>query len=74
MVQRILTIFFPILQPPTPSHSGTFLITDSNQHYIADAPIVRSSNAPLYTQPTINRPTQQDLVVVKYDNGICKPN
>ena len=36
--------------------------------------IVRSSNAPLYTQPTINRPTQQDLVVVKYDNGICKPN
>ena len=55
---------------PIPSHSGTFPITENNHYYVIDAPYVRNPNAPLYTQPAINKAPQQDPTSDKYDNAI----
>lgn len=49
---------------PIPSHYGTILIIDHNQHYLMDAPVVWNFDAPSYTQPTINKTTQQDPQVI----------
>jgi hypothetical protein len=55
---------------PIPSHTGTFPITENNHYYVIDAPYVRNPNAPLYTQPSINKVPQQDPTNHKYDNAI----
>lgn len=55
---------------PIPSHSSFFPNINHNQHYIMNAPTIQNSNAPLYTQPTVSVPTQQDHVFIKHGNAI----
>ena len=55
---------------PIPLHLDIFPNNNHNQHHLMDALVVQNSNAPLYTQPTVNKPTQQDYVLTKHDNAI----